>query len=264
MTAPPAEPNTQPPPVVELEHVAMEYAGREFLHDLSLRAYAGERLVILGRSGSGKSTVLRLALGLIRPSRGAVRFSGLNIHHLGRRRLNAVRQRIGMVFQSSALISSLSVRDNLALPLEELTSRSRAEIDHTVMEKLHWVGLSEAKNKMPAELSGGMRKRIGLARGIILDPELILYDEPGAGLDPISSSLIDELIISLSEKLHATSLIVTHEMTSAFRVATRMAMLAEGRILAEGPPEAFRHHPDPTVAQFISGSIGGAAALPGP
>ena len=162
-----------------------------------------------------------------------------------------------MVYQYSALISSLNVRDNLALPLEELTNKPRREIDDIVMHKLELVGMAEARDKMPAELSGGMRKRIGLARGIIMDPELILYDEPSAGLDPVTSSLIDQLIISLSEKIGATSIVVTHEMQSAFHIATRMAMLYKGRIIAHGTPENFRHNPDPVVAQFISGDTHG-------
>jgi len=212
---------------------------------------------VLGRSGGGKSTLLRLILGILKPSAGSVRFKGLELARMGRRRLNRMRQKMGMVYQYSALISSLSVRDNLALPLEELTTNSRAEIDEIVMHKLELVGMAETRDKMPAELSGGMRKRIALARGIILDPELILYDEPSAGLDPVTSTLVDELIISLSEKIGATSIIVTHEMHSAFRIATRMAMLYQGRIIADDKPEAFKHHSNPVVAQFISGDIHG-------
>ncbi len=176
---------------------------------------------------------------------------------MGRRRLNKMRHRIGMVYQYSALISSLNVRDNLALPLEELTTHSEKEIDAMVMHKLEMVGMVDARDKMPNELSGGMRKRIGLARGIIMDPELILYDEPSAGLDPVTSTLIDQLIISLSEKINAASIVVTHEMGSAFHIATRMAMLYKGKIIADQAPEAFKRNPDPVVAQFISGDTHG-------
>ncbi|HEX5177073.1 MAG TPA: ATP-binding cassette domain-containing protein, partial [Chthoniobacteraceae bacterium] len=147
--------------------------------------------------------------------------------------------------------------DNLALPLEELTHKSRAEIDEIVDQKLAMVGMRDTRDKMPSELSGGMRKRIGLARALVLDPELILYDEPSAGLDPVISSVIDELIIELSEKIDATSIIVTHEMESAFKIATRIAMLYEGKIIAADTPERFRQSTDPVVQQFISGDTKG-------
>lgn len=248
---------TEPDPAAELTDIHLSFGETDVLRGVNLRLAPRERLVVLGQSGSGKSTLLRLILGILQPTRGSVRFKGLEVTRMGRRRLNKMRQKIGMVYQYSALISSLSVRDNIALPLEELTDKPRAEIDALVMEKLDLVGMAEARDKMPAELSGGMRKRIGLARGIIMDPELILYDEPSAGLDPVISSVIDELIISLSEKIGATSIIVTHEMDSAFRVGTRMAMLYEGKIIAEDTPAGFKDHPHPVVAQFISGDTEG-------
>src|SRR4029434_11247603 len=164
---------------------------------------------------------------------------------------------IGMVYQYSALISSLNVRDNLALPLEELTTKNRAEIDEIVEEKLSLVGMVDAREKMPSELSGGMKKRIGLARALVLDPELILYDEPSAGLDPVISSVIDELIIELSEKIDTTSIILTHEMDSAFKIATRIAMLYDGRIIAVDTPEGIRQSSHPVVQQFHSGDTHG-------
>jgi phospholipid/cholesterol/gamma-HCH transport system ATP-binding protein len=173
---------------------------------------------------------------------------------MGRWRLNRIRQKIGMVYQYSALISSLNVRDNLALPLEELTEKTPREIDQIVAEKLCLVNLPGVECKMPDELSGGMRKRVALARALVLDPELILYDEPSAGLDPVTSAVIDELMISLSEKIGAASIIVTHEMDSAFKVATHMAMLYDGRIIADGTPDEFRTHSDPIVSQFIHGN----------
>lgn len=251
MTAPSTE------PITELQDVHLAFEEKEILRGVDLSIAARERVVVLGQSGSGKSTLLRLILGILKPNRGSVRFKGEEVTQMDRRRLNRMRQRIGMVYQYSALISSLNVRDNLALPLEELTTNSRPEIDEMVMQKLELVGMADARDKMPNELSGGMRKRVGLARGIIMDPELILYDEPSAGLDPVTSTLIDELIISLSEKIGATSIIVTHEMESAFRIATRMAMLYKGRIIADQTPEAFRQNPDPVVAQFISGDTKG-------
>ncbi len=242
---------------VELRDVHLSFDEKEILGGVSLSVPSRSRLVVLGQSGGGKSTLLRLILGLLKPSAGEILFNGLKVNRMGRLRLNRMRQKIGMVYQYSALISSLSVRDNLALPLEELTSKSRSEIDQLVDEKLALVGMSEVRDKMPAELSGGMRKRIGLARGIIMDPELILYDEPTAGLDPVISAVIDELIISLSEKIGATSIIVTHEMGSAFKVATQMAMLYKGKIIACDTPENFKASTDPVVAQFIAGDTQG-------
>ncbi|MCE9611053.1 MAG: ATP-binding cassette domain-containing protein [Chthoniobacter sp.] len=244
-------------PIIELRDVHLAFGEKEILTGVNLRLAPRERLVVLGQSGSGKSTLLRLLLGILKPSAGSVQFQGREVSQMRRRPLNAMRQKIGMVYQYSALISSLSVRDNLALQLEELTDKTPAEIDALVDEKLALVGMADARDKMPAELSGGMRKRIGLARGIIMDPALILYDEPSAGLDPVISSVIDQLIIELSEKIGATSVIVTHEMESAFRIATRIAMLYQGRIIADGTPEEFKKSADPVVAQFISGNIDG-------
>jgi phospholipid/cholesterol/gamma-HCH transport system ATP-binding protein len=243
--------------IVELDDVHLAFGENRILRGVDLGLLPRERLVVLGQSGSGKSTLLRLILGILRPNQGSVKFKGLEVTRMGRRRLNRMRQKIGMVYQYSALISSLTVRDNLALPLEELTDKAPGEIDELVMEKLKMVGMTDARDKMPSELSGGMRKRVGLARGIIMDPELILFDEPSAGLDPVISSVIDELIIGLSEKIGATSIIVTHEMESAFRIGTRMAMLFKGEIIAEDTPENFKDHPHPVVAQFISGATEG-------
>ena len=244
-------------PVLELQGVRLTFGKEEVLSGIDLRVAARERVIVLGQSGGGKSTLLRLILGILPPSGGSLQFKGQEITRMGRRPLNKMRQKMGMVYQNSALISSLNVRDNLALPLEELTDKPRNEIDDIVMEKLGLVGMEDARDKMPAELSGGMRKRIALARGIIMEPELILYDEPSAGLDPVTSTLIDHLIISLSEKTGATSIVVTHEMDSAFRIATRMAMIYKGRIIADDKPEAFKKHPDPVVAQFVSGDTHG-------
>ncbi len=249
--------DTDASPIVELRDVHLAFGEKEILSGVNLCVPAKARLVVLGQSGSGKSTLLRLILGILAPTEGSVAFKGLEVTRMGRRRLNRMRQKIGMVYQYSALISSLSVRDNLALPLEELTRKTRAEIDELVDEKLTLVGMADARDKMPSELSGGMRKRIGLARGIIMDPELILYDEPSAGLDPVISSVIDELIIELSEKIGATSIIVTHEMESAFKIATRMAMLFQGKIIADDTPEGFKSSADPVVAQFIAGDTQG-------
>ncbi len=243
--------------VVELRDVVMQFEEKKVLDGLSLKVRPQDRLVIMGQSGSGKSTILRLILGILQPNSGSVFFKQFEITRLPRRKLQQVRQKIGMVYQYSALLSSRTVRDNVALPLEELTDKSREEIDEIVDEKLDLVGMKDSKDRLPSELSGGMKKRVSLARALVMDPELILFDEPVAGLDPVIASVIDELIISLSEKSKVTSIIVTHEMGSAFRIGTRMAMLYQGKIIEDAPPEQFKQSTNPVVAQFLSGSTEG-------
>jgi len=243
--------------VVELRNVVMRFEEKKVLDRLSLQVWPQDRLVIMGQSGSGKSTVLRLILGILQPNAGSIFFKQFEITRLRRRKLQQVRQHIGMVYQYSALLSSRSVRDNVALPLEELTEKSREEIDKTVDEKLELVDMKDAKELMPSELSGGMKKRVSLARALVLEPELILFDEPTAGLDPVIASVIDELIINLSERSKVTSVTVTHEMASAFRIGTRMAMLYQGKIVEDAEPEKFKRSKNPVVAQFLSGSTEG-------
>ena len=245
------------PHVVELRNIGLQFDTKKVLEDVSLVVEPLDRVVVMGQSGSGKSTILRLILGILAPTSGSVFFKQFEISRLTRRKLQQVRTRIGMVYQYSALLSSRNVRDNIALPLEELTKKSRDEIDRIVDEKLEMVGMSGVKDQMPSELSGGMRKRISLARALVMDPELILFDEPSAGLDPVISSVIDELIINLSEQSKVTSVIVTHEMDSAFRIGTKMAMLYHGKIIEVGTPDQFRQSTNPVVAQFLSGSTEG-------
>ena len=248
---------TTPAHMVELRDVSMQFEEKKVLDGFSLKIEPEERVVIMGQSGSGKSTLLRLILGILRPNSGSIFFKQFEITRLRRRKLQQVRRHIGMVYQYSALLSSRNVRDNVALPLEELTDKSRDEIDKVVDEKLELVGMKDSKDLLPDELSGGMRKRVALARALVLDPELLLLDEPSAGLDPVIASVIDELIISLSEKSKVTSVTVTHEMESAFRIGTRMAMLYQGKIIEEAEREEFKQSKNPVVAQFLSGSTEG-------
>jgi phospholipid/cholesterol/gamma-HCH transport system ATP-binding protein len=230
--------------MVKLRDVTMQFDEKKVLDGLSLEVKPQDRLVIMGQSGSGKSTILRLILGILQPNSGSIFFKQFEITRLSRRKLQQIRRHIGMVYQYSALLSSRTVRDNVALPLEELTTKSRQEIDEIVDEKLALVGMS-------------MKKRVSVARALVLEPELILFDEPGAGLDPVIGSVIDELIISLSEKSKVTSVTVTHEMDSAFRIGTRMAMLYQGKIIEDAEPERFKQSKNPVVAQFLSGSTEG-------
>src|SRR5260370_23497031 len=235
----------------------MQFEEKKVLDGLSLTVRPQDRLVIMRQSGSGKSTILRLILGILQPNAGSIFFKQFEITRLPRRKLQQVRRTIGMVYQYSALLNSRTLRDHVALPLEELTGKSREEIDEIVDQKLELVGMKDSIDALPSELSGGMRKRVSLARALVMDPEMILFDEPVAGLDPVIASVIDELIISLSEKSKVTSIIVTHEMESAFRIGTRMAMLYQGKIIEDAPPEEFKQSANPVVAQFLSGSTEG-------
>ncbi len=253
-----AEPRaTEQSPVVELRSVCLSFGEKKILDAISLVVPAQERLVIIGQSGMGKTTILRLVLGVIQPDRGQVLFEGRDIAGLTATELQQIRSRIGMVYQDAALLSSSSVRENLALPLQELTRKTAGEIDRIVDEKLALVEMSGEGSTMPYELSGGMRKRVGLARALVMEPQLILFDEPTQGLDPVVSAVIDKLIVDLTERSKVTSIIVTHLMDSAFRVATRMAMLHRGQIVAAGTAAEMRATSNPFVVQFLSGSTEG-------
>jgi phospholipid/cholesterol/gamma-HCH transport system ATP-binding protein len=243
--------------VVELRDLHLNFVDKQVLDGVSLTIAPEERLVIIGQSGAGKTTILRLILGTLRPSSGAVFFKGREISQLNHRELKQMRTRIGMVYQDGALLSSMTVRENLALPLQELSDKTPGEIDRIVDEKLEMVEMSGEDNLFPFELSGGMRKRVGLARALVMEPELILFDEPTQGLDPVIGALIDELIINLTERTKATSIIVTHLMNSAFHVATRMAMLHRGKIIEQRTPAELKASTNPVVVQFLSGSTEG-------
>jgi phospholipid/cholesterol/gamma-HCH transport system ATP-binding protein len=221
--------------------------------DLAVRP--GETLTIIGGSGSGKSVTLKLIVGLLKPESGQILIEGEDIVPMTEDRLLRVRRMIGMVFQSSALFDSLSVAENIAYPLREHTTLSEREIRERIRETLNLVGLEGVEEKDPTELSGGMRKRVGLARAIALVPRIILYDEPTTGLDPTNTEKINELIVDTAEKLGVTSVVVTHDMRSAFKVSDRIAFLYAGRIAMVGTPKEIEGSGLPLVRQFISGSL---------
>ena len=243
--------------VVELRDVDLSFGDKRVLDGVSLTVDPQDRLVIIGQSGAGKTTILRLVLGILRPDSGSVFFGRSQVSRMNDRELEPIRHRIGMVYQDAALLSSMTVRENLALPLQELTDKTPAEIDRIVDEKLDMVDMSGEDKLFPFELSGGMRKRVGLARALVMEPELILFDEPTQGLDPVVGALIDKLIIDLTERTKTTSIIVTHLMDSAFHVATRMAMLHRGKIIADGTPRSFKESTNPVVVQFLNATTEG-------
>jgi phospholipid/cholesterol/gamma-HCH transport system ATP-binding protein len=240
-------------PVVSLRGVTVHFGERMIFDRLDLTVAEGESLAVMGSSGSGKSTLLKVIVGTLLPECGSIQVFGEELTRLDHGTLSGLRMKIGMVFQYSALISSLTVRGNLALPLEELTEKSREEIDHIIAEKLEFVGLPETTHMMPHELSGGMQKRIAIARALVLEPELLLFDEPTAGLDPISSHRIDELILRLNRETRVSQIIVCHRMENAFRVATRLAILDEGTIVSEGPLSEVKDSTVPILGQFLAG-----------
>lgn len=245
------------PAAIELVDVTRSLSGRMVLDHVNLTVHKGETLSVIGGSGAGKSVTLKHIVGLMKPDSGSIRVLGTEVLHSDPKALEAVRRRIGFCFQGSALLNSLSVFENVALPLREHERLDEAEIRRRVEEKLGLVGLGDAAQKLPAEISGGMKKRVGFARAIIRDPEILLYDEPTAGLDPVMGTAINDLILSLQQKLGVSSVLVTHDMSSAFRVSNRIAMLVKGRIAKLGTPAEFKASDDPMIRQFIYGESEG-------
>jgi phospholipid/cholesterol/gamma-HCH transport system ATP-binding protein len=241
----------------EASGLSKSFNGQKVLDSVSLRINRGDSIVIIGQSGGGKSVLLKHLMLLMEPDEGTVIFDGIDTSELKSFEKAQLRKRMGMLFQSAALFDSMTVGENVGLALKESRKFSQSEIDDIVLEKLEMVGLKDAGRKFPSELSGGMRKRAGLARAIASNPEVVLYDEPTTGLDPITGDLINELIVELSEKLKITSVAVTHDMASAYKIADRIMMLYDGKIYFEGSPQEIRETDDAIVRQFITGSSHG-------
>ena len=248
-------PEPERAPVIELQDVSLAF-DRPILENISLSAGAGETLCIVGESGTGKSTTLKLILRLLLPDTGRVLIDGEDISHISFEEALGVRQKMGMVFQGAALFDSLSVFENVAYPLREHTECKEDEIEHRVREKLQFVDLNpdEIMEKLPSELSGGMRKRVGIARGMANDPEIMLYDEPTSGLDPLTTGTITRLIMKLQRELNVTSIVVSHDIRSVFRMATNVALLNDRRIVFHGSPEEMTANEEPYIRDFLGGS----------
>ena len=242
---------------IVIDSVSKRLGRTQVLRGVTLHVAAGESVVIIGRSGTGKSVLLKHVVGLMDPDAGTVRVEGIDVPSLRGKELLELRKRMGMLFQGGALFDSLSVGDNVGLPLREHTNVGEAQVGLVVKEKLHLVGLEGVEDMRPSNLSGGMKKRAALARALALTPEIMLYDEPTTGLDPITSDLINRLIRRLQERLKITSIAVTHDMRSAYHIGDRIAMLHEGRIHAIGTPAEIQASTDPAVRQFIEGSAEG-------
>ena len=239
--------------LIELRHVSKRFGWLVVLDDVSLSIEPGKAIVIIGASGTGKSVLLKHIVGLLKPDYGEVWYSGHRIDTLTERPLMEIRKHIGFLFQMGALFDSNNVGDNIAFPVREHTKKSEDEVRSIVSEKLSMVGLKGIEKKMPMELSGGQRKRVALARAIALSPEVILYDEPTTGLDPVRSDVINELILKLQRELKVTSIVVTHDMQSAFKVGDRIVMLDQGKIIFDGTPDDVRATQNQTVHRFVVG-----------
>ena len=237
--------------MIRLEDVTKTFAAHTAVRHVSLSVKRGETLAVIGGSGSGKSTLLRLMIGLIRPTSGKIWVGDAEIAQMTESELDEVRLKMGMVFQYSALFDSMTVGENVAFGLREHKKLKESRIASIVREKLHLVGLDGSEHRMPDELSGGMKKRVSLARAIAIDPEIILYDEPSSGLDPITTAKIDDLIITMQKELRVTSVVVTHDMASACYIADRIAMLAGGELIALDTVERFKQMKDPRVRAFF-------------
>jgi phospholipid/cholesterol/gamma-HCH transport system ATP-binding protein len=239
---------------VERVDLHKSFGAQPVLQGISLVVEPGESVAILGPSGAGKSVLLKHVVGLLHPDRGEVRIDGHPVHTLRGPQRSALRMQMGMVFQGSALLDSLTVGENVAFPLRRHRRMDEGTLQEKVLEKLKLVGMEGAKDRMPAELSGGMRKRVGIARALALEPRILLYDEPTAGLDPVTARSVDEVILRVQQQTGTTTVLVTHDLVTAFRVAQRIAVLAEGRFVLVGPPEALWRSDHPLVVEFLRAS----------
>jgi len=247
-----------PEPLIAVEELHRRFGDKEVLRGVDLDIPPGLVTAIIGASGSGKSVLVKHIIGLLQPTSGRIRFRGQDLTAMGRRPRDRLRRHFGMLFQHSALFDSMSVEDNIAFPLVEHTRWSRREIRRTVAEKLELLGLAGTGQMFPADLSGGMRKRVALARAIVLNPDVLIYDEPTTGLDPITTLQVDRMIKETQERLHVTSVVISHDMASTFRIADRIAMIHEGRIVECAPPDRFRDSSRAEVRQFLlASSLGG-------
>lgn len=248
--------------MIELQNITKHFGDHLVLDGFDLKVETGETKVIIGRSGCGKSVMLKHIVGLLAPENGKVFIDGQDIWQLNEKRMNQLHMKIGMVFQGGALFDSLSVWENVGFVLREYSTLKEPEIRKRVNEALNLVNLYDAEDKMPSELSGGMKKRVAVARALCVRPQIILYDEPTTGLDPIAADAINVLIDELHDKLKVTSIVVTHDMRSAYKVADKIAMLYNGKIIAEGTPDEIRYTHDSIVHQFITGAAHGPITGP--
>jgi len=256
---------SDPVPIIEVTDLVRKFGSRTVLRGLSFKVFKGDTMIIMGGSGCGKSTLLRHINGAMKPTSGSIKIFGEEITTMNERQLAHIRRRYGMLFQSGALLQSMTVGENVALPVTEHGKLDSDIVELMVKMKLEMVGLTGFENLKPAEISGGMKKRVGLARALALDPELLFSDEPTSGLDPIMTAVVDKLTQELTRQLGMTAVVVTHDMTSAFRIGTKMIMLGagpkQGTIIASGTPDEIRNSPDPEVQQFIRGEADGPVPL---
>ena len=244
-------------PIIEVIDLLQRFGPRTVLNSLSFSIPRCKTTVIIGASGCGKSTLLKLLVGYLKPDAGRILYDGADIVPMSEDQLDPVRKRFGILFQNGALFNSMTVGENVALPLIEHTNLDPKIIRMIIKIKLELVGLRGFEDLKPAQISGGMKKRVGLARAIALDPEIVFYDEPSAGLDPITAAVVDDLMIDLSHKLNITSVVVTHHMDSAFKIADQIIMLHNGRIIAQGTAETFKQSENPLIRQFVDGLADG-------
>jgi len=245
------------PSKIAIRDLHKSFGPKLVLDGVDLDVAAVESLVIIGGSGTGKSVLLKHVIGLLKPDAGSVEVDGVAVEKLGNREITEFRRKFGMAFQEGALFDSMTVWSNVAFPLQRLTKMSRQEIDDRVSECLGMVRLEGVEKKLPSQLSGGMRRRVGFARAIAHSPEILLFDEPTTGLDPVTTALIGEIIVDLNDRLKTTTVTITHDMESAFRIGDRIAMIHKGKIIASAPPADFRRLEDPRVQQFIHGRAEG-------